>query len=88
VAKGYVAGIGCNLKKPTSSSTISITSCDPKDLPTVVPNHLGTCLDRQSAREIIRAGWRLIMSPSIQSVLERPIDLTESIANSDALLNG
>jgi choline dehydrogenase len=86
-ANGHVAGIGCNLNKPTSSGTVSITSCNPNDLPTVVPNYLRTSLDRQSARELVRTGYRVITSPSMQSVLERPIDLTDSIVNSDALLD-
>ena len=87
MASGHVAGIGCNLNKPTSSGMISITSCNPNDLPTVEPNYLHTSVDRQLARELVRTGYRAITSPSMQSVLDPPIGLTDSIVNSDALLD-
>ena len=81
VSSGHVAGIGCNLNKPTSSDTITITSCNPNDLPVVVPNYLHASLDRRSARELVHTGYGVISSPAMQSVLESPIDLTDSIFN-------
>jgi choline dehydrogenase len=37
VSSGHVAGIGCNLNKPTSSSTITITSFNPTISPPLYP---------------------------------------------------
>jgi choline dehydrogenase-like flavoprotein len=76
-----VAGIGCNLNKPT------ITSQNPHVLPTVIPNYLQISIDRQLTRELVRTGYRVITSPSMQALLELPVDLTESIIKSDALLD-
>jgi choline dehydrogenase-like flavoprotein len=72
--------------KPTPSGSITITSCNLNDLPAVVPNYLHTSLDRESARELVRTSYGVISSPPMQSV-ESPINLGDSIVNSDALLD-
>jgi hypothetical protein len=72
---------------PTPSGSITITSCNLNDLPAVVPNYLHTSLNRESARELVRTSYGAISSPPMQSVLESPINLSDSIVNSDALLD-
>lgn len=86
-ATGHVAGVGCNVNKPTASGTISITSRDPDVLPKVEIDYLGTASDRASAREIVRTGYRVITSASMQSVLEQPLGIDDSIVDSDVELD-
>lgn len=86
-ATGHVAGVGCNLNKPTSSGTTFITSRDPHRLPEVTPNYLQTSIDRASAREIVRTAYRLITSTSMQGVLEQPLGIDKSTIDSDDKLD-
>ena len=87
MASGQVAGIGCNLNKPTSLGIVSIKSKDPLELPKVIPNYLQTEHDKISARELVRAGYRLLVSSPMQTVLEPPLEIDDRIVSSDALLD-
>ncbi|KAG4432655.1 hypothetical protein IFR05_011858 [Cadophora sp. M221] len=85
-ATGHVAGIGCNLNKPTSSGTTFIQSRDPNVLPKVTMDYLGTAADQASARELVRTGYGVIRSAAMQSVLETPLGIEDStIASNDDL---
>ena len=86
-ATGHVAGIGCNLNKPTFSGTALIESRDPNILPKVTLDYLGTAADRASARECVRKGYGLIRSAAMQSVLEAPFGLDNSVIASDTELD-
>jgi choline dehydrogenase len=86
-ATGHVAGVGCNLNKPTSLGTVTIKSPKPQDLPRVAPNYLETPADKASARELVRRGYQVLTSPSMQTVLQAPLDLTDAIVQSDTLLD-
>ncbi|PVH71880.1 GMC oxidoreductase [Cadophora sp. DSE1049] len=82
-ATGHVAGIGCNLNKPTFSGTTFIESRDPNMLPKVTLDYLGTAVDRASARECVRTGYGLIRSAAMQSVLEALFGIEDSIVGSE-----
>ena len=84
---GHVAGLGCNLNKPTSLGTVRVTSQDPNVQPHVSPNYLSTSHDRASAREIVRKGFEILTSPKMQEVLEMPQNLTQETVNDDDLLD-
>ena len=87
MASGQIAGIGCNLNKPTSLGFVTITSGDPKEHPRLVPNYLSTDHDKKSARELVRRGYQVVTSAAMQSVLERPIGIDDSVIKSDENLN-
>ncbi|KAH7397630.1 putative oxidoreductase [Cadophora sp. MPI-SDFR-AT-0126] len=82
-ATGHVAGIGCNVNKPTFSGTTLIESKDPNMLPKVTLDYLGNAVDRASARELVRTGYSLIRSTAMQSVLEAPFGIDDSTIASD-----
>ncbi|KAH7370014.1 hypothetical protein BKA65DRAFT_471255 [Rhexocercosporidium sp. MPI-PUGE-AT-0058] len=82
-ASGHVAGIGCNLNKPTSSGTTFIESRNPNMLPKVTMNYLSTAADRASPRELVRTGYGLIRSSVMQVVLEAPLSIEDSTIASD-----
>ncbi|RAO74292.1 uncharacterized protein BHQ10_010304 [Talaromyces amestolkiae] len=86
-ATGHVAGIGCNLNKPTSLGTVTIKSKDSWEAPLVAPNYLQTDHDRKIAREIVRKAYRIMTSSAMQTVLEQPIGLDDTILDSDQLLD-
>lgn len=86
-ATGHVAGVGCNLNKPAATGTTLISSRDPNVLPEVNYNYLGTASDRASAREIVRTAYRIITSPAMQSVLEQPLGIDESVLADDDKLD-
>lgn len=86
-ATGHVAGIGCNLNKPTSQGSTFITSRDPNVLPKVTFDYLGTESDRASTRELVRKGYRLIRSKAMQSVLEDPLGIDDAVVASDDQLD-
>lgn len=65
---GHVAGIGCNVNKPTSSGILQIKSRDPTVHPYVAPNYLSTPSDRACAREVVRLASRVILSDAMQSI--------------------
>lgn len=86
-AVGHVAGIGCNVNKPTSRGTVRIESRDPKMQPLVSPNYLTTDFDRACARQCVRSAYQIITSDAMQQQLSAPLSLTEEIVASDGLLD-
>lgn len=84
---GHVAGIGCNINKPTSLGSVRIQSVVPTVAPTVLPNYLQTDQDVTIAREVIRKAYTVITSEPMQQVLSAPITLNKSIIESDELLD-
>ena len=84
---GHLAGIGCNVNKPTSEGRVRIQSLDPHDLPSVTPNYLSTVHDQAAAREVVRMAFKVITSPSMQSFLSAPLGLTEDNVASDPKLD-
>ncbi|KAF4547418.1 GMC oxidoreductase-like protein 6 [Elsinoe fawcettii] len=84
---GHVAGIGCNLNKPTSLGTVTILSHNADELPNVRPNYLATSHDRRAAREIVRKAYEVLTSPSMQRVLHEPFGLDRTILGSNDLLD-
>lgn len=84
---GHVAGIGCNVNKPTSSGVVRIISCNANDQPYIAPNYLSTASDRARAREAVRLANRVIQSEAMQTVLSPPFGLTTEIIASDDLLD-
>jgi choline dehydrogenase len=86
-ATGHVAGIGCNINKPTSVGRISIRSANAFEYPTVTPNYLATEHDRAAAREVVRQGYRILITEAMQQVLEEPLTLTSAIVEDDTALD-
>ncbi|KPI35997.1 5-(hydroxymethyl)furfural oxidase [Cyphellophora attinorum] len=86
-ATGHVAGIGCNVNKPTSLGNVTIRSTDAIEYPVVNPAYLNTSHDREIAREVVRQAYRVITCPAMQDVLEEPLTLRESIVEDDAALD-
>lgn len=86
-AVGRVAGIGCNLNKPTSIGSVMVKSCNAREAPAVAPNYLQTDQDRRAAREVVRKAFEVINSTPMQSVLDKPAGLDLSIVQSDVRLD-
>ena len=86
-ATGHVAGVGCNVNKPTSLGKVAIQSRDPLQYPTIRPNYLQTNSDRKVAREAVRRGYHLMTSPEMQTVLGQPLTLNQQIIEDDGLLD-
>ena len=86
-ASGHVAGIGCNVNKPTSRGSVRIRSRDPHEQPATAPNYLTTATDRACARQAVRLAHRVIQSKVMQAMLSPPLGLTPAIIESDALLD-
>lgn len=86
-AVGHVAGIGCNVNKPTSLGSVRIKSTDAAEAPRIAPNYLQTDHDRRAAREIVRKVYGIITSDAMQRVLHRPDGLDNSILESDDRLD-
>ncbi|EME42994.1 hypothetical protein DOTSEDRAFT_63303 [Dothistroma septosporum NZE10] len=84
---GHVAGIGCNVNKPTSHGTVHIRSRDPRIQPLVSPNYLTTESDRACARQCVRSAYQIITSTAMQQQLSPPLDLAEPIVASDTSLD-
>lgn len=84
---GHVAGIGCNVNKPTSTGTIAIASRDVNELPIVTTNYMQTKNDRASARELVRVGWRVLTSEAMKQAVEEPIGLTQQDVDDDDKLD-
>ena len=85
-ASGHVAGIGCNVNKPTSVGSLRIRSGDPQK-PLVIPNYFTNSSDLACARQAVRLAHRIIHSQAMQAVLSAPLGLTPDILASDRLLN-
>jgi choline dehydrogenase len=86
-ATGHVAGIGCNVNKPTSLGCVAIQSTNPTEYPMVNPAYLDTAHDREVAREVVRQAYRVITAPAMQDVLEEPLTLHKFIVEDDAALD-
>lgn len=86
-ATGHVAGIGCNVNKPTSIGKVAIRSKNACDHPIVVPNYLQTDADRRVAREVVRRAFQIMLTAEMQAVLEEPLTLTQRVVADDALLD-
>ncbi|KAG0649576.1 Betaine aldehyde dehydrogenase [Hyphodiscus hymeniophilus] len=86
-AVGHVAGIGCNLNKPTSMGSVMIKCTDAREAPKVAPNYLQTDQDRKAAREVVRKAFEVITSAPMQRVLTEPTGLDVSILESDESLD-
>ncbi|KAJ5620316.1 hypothetical protein N7510_004300 [Penicillium lagena] len=85
---GHVAGIGCNINKPTSLGVVEIRSRDPNQMPVVRPNYLSTPHDRALAREVVRTAYAVLTSPAMQTVLTAPLSVTSQIIADDVMLDG
>lgn len=87
MAVGHVAGIGCNLNKPTSTGSVMIKSTDAREAPKVAPNYLQTDQDRKAAREVVRKAVEVMTSGPMQRVLHEPIGLDISALESNEYLD-
>ena len=85
---GHVAGIGCNINKPTSLGMVEIRSRDPNQMPIVRPNYLSTPHDRALAREVVRTAYAVLTSPAMQTVLTAPLGITSQVVADDVMLDG
>lgn len=85
---GHVAGIGCNINKPTSLGMVEIRSRDPNQMPQVRPNYLSTPHDRALAREVVRTAYAVLTSPAMQTVLTAPLGITSQVVADDVMLDG
>lgn len=86
-ATGHVAGIGCNVNKPTSIGSVTIQSTNAFDYPVVIPNYLQTDHDRKAVREVVRRAYCVMTTPAMQKVLEEPLSLNERIVEDDVALD-
>ncbi|KAK5084549.1 hypothetical protein LTR05_005627 [Lithohypha guttulata] len=86
-ATGHVAGIGCNVNKPTSLGTVAIRTNDAHDQPDVSPNYLQTLEDMRVAREVVRHAYRVITGSAMGRVVEDPLTLTNAIVSDDESLD-
>jgi choline dehydrogenase len=84
---GHVAGIGCNVNKPTSYGSVHIQSRDANEQPIVQPNYLTTAVDRARARENVRLAHKIMLSRPMQERLSAPLGLTADIVDSDESLD-
>ncbi|KAJ5750507.1 hypothetical protein N7533_007535 [Penicillium manginii] len=84
---GHVAGIGCNINKPTSLGMVEIRSKDPNQMPRVRPNYLSTPRDRALAREVVRTAYAVLTSPAMQAVLTAPLGITSQTVADDVMLD-
>lgn len=86
-ATGHVAGIGCNVNKPTSLGMVAVRTRNAYDQPEISPNYLQTVMDQTVAREIVRRAYQVITSSAMQRVVEDPLTLTQAIVSDDQLLD-
>ncbi|CAL5871555.1 uncharacterized protein PFLUO_LOCUS5808 [Penicillium psychrofluorescens] len=85
---GHVAGIGCNINKPSSVGMVEIRSRDPNQMPTVRPNYLSNPHDRALAREVVRTAYAVLTSPTMQTLLTAPLGITAQVVADDMMLDG
>lgn len=83
---GHLAGIGCNINKPTSRGVVKINSKDGKEYPTVEPCYLQSDQDIAAAREVVRKAFAVMQSSSMQTVLTTPLGLDDTTVGDDDLL--
>lgn len=86
-ATGHVAGVGCNVNKPTSTGSVAIRSKNAIEYPVVTPNYLQTDHDRRAAREAVRRAYRVMTTRAMQSVLEKPLTLIRRTVEEDDALD-
>jgi choline dehydrogenase len=86
-ATGHVAGIGCNVNKPTSTGSVFIRSTNALEYPVVAPNYLQTEHDLRAAREVVRCAYRVMTTPAMLSVLEAPLTLARPTLDDNEALN-
>lgn len=87
-ASGHVAGVGCNVNKPTSTGSVAVRSRNATEYPAVTPNYLQTEHDRRAAKEAVRRAHRVLTTPAMQRVLEEPLTLTRRTVEDDDALDG
>jgi choline dehydrogenase len=86
-ASGHVAGIGCNLNKPTSLGSVRIHTTDPSEQPAIAPGYFTTATDRAAARKAVRLAYEIMQSEPMQQHLSPAIGLTLEIMGRDNLLD-
>ena len=84
---GHVAGIGCNVNKPTSLGTVRIISKDGMAYPEVNPRYLESVEDLSAAQEVVRKAFAVISSPPMQAVLGTPIGIDSATIEDNDRLN-
>ena len=84
---GHVAGIGCNVNKPTSLGTVRITSKDAEAYPEIDPRYLKSDQDLAAAREAVRKAFAVLSSEPMQAVLGPPIGIDSATADDNAKLD-
>ena len=84
---GHVAGIGCNVNKPTSAGRVHIQSKDAHIQPIIDPGYLQTKLDRACARENVRLAYKIMNSAPMRTALGPPLGLTDGVIADDQLLD-
>ena len=84
---GHVAGIGCNVNKPTSLGTVRIISKDGFAYPEVDPHYLESEQDLTAAREVIRRAFTVLYSEPMQAVLGPPIGVDSATIEDKHMLD-
>ena len=84
---GHVAGIGCNVNKPTSLGSVRITSEDAFVYPEVDPHYLESNQDLYAAREVVRRAFAVLSSTSVQALLGPPIGIDSATIEDDNKLD-
>ena len=84
---GHVAGIGCNVNKPTSLGRVRIQSRDANIQPIIDPRYLETEIDRACARENVRLAYKIILSAPMQTMLGPPLGLDAGIISDNDRLD-
>ena len=75
----------CQLR-PTSRGHVRIKSADPAEPPAMVPNYLGTDLDRRTAVAAVRAARAIAASPALAPYVKREVKPGPEAADDAALL--
>ncbi|EON62358.1 hypothetical protein W97_01580 [Coniosporium apollinis CBS 100218] len=83
----HVAGIGAVLNKPLSTGNVSIGCKDPRALPIVNPDYLADQIDVLAAREMVKAGFKLLVSGEMQAVLGPPLNMDQETLGSEERLD-
>jgi choline dehydrogenase len=84
---GHVAGIGCNVNKPTSLGTVRVTAKDGVTYPEVDPHYLESDEDLRAARELVRRAFAVMSSAPMRGVLGPPLELDSAIIEDNDTLD-
>ena len=84
---GHVAGIGCNVNKPTSLGTVRIIAKDGVAYPEVDPRYLKSDQDLSAAREVVRRAFAVLSSAPMRAVLGPPIGIDSAIVQDNDMLD-